>query len=205
MDFILSKIIEGETKIRGDSDESFIGNVGDALKVSLASTSSTIVVNLSTSSPLDVNLVTSSQPISVNISSSSHTLNKTADSVSVAIDTSSMQNGTTTLTPKFATIEVATSNTSTVSTLISSVTGVRIRVVSYTVVSNATGEFKFQSNASTDLTGFIPVASYGGVVSNFNPVGLFETSAGEGLSLRFNPDTAASGNKISGHLTYIEV
>lgn len=115
--------------------------------------------------------------------------------VNVAQDTAAIMNGATALTPKFAAIS-STDDGDTVAL----VSGKKIRVLSmYFVVAGAT-TVKFQSGASTDKTGAMSFAANGGISLPFNPVGWFETTAGEKLN-----HVLSNAVAIAGGLTYIEV
>lgn len=115
--------------------------------------------------------------------------------VSVAQDTAVIKNGATSLTPKFAAIS-STDDGDTVALVASK----KIRVhAMYFVVAGAT-TVKFQSGASTDLCGAMSFAANGGISLPFNPVGWFETAAGEKLN-----HVLGSAVAIAGGLTYSEV
>lgn len=117
------------------------------------------------------------------------------DTVNVAQDTAAVKNGSTSLTPKFAKIS-STDDGDTVAL----VSTKKLRVLSmYFVVAGAT-TVKFQSGATTDLTGAMSFAANGGISLPFNPVGWFETAAGEKLNHVLGSNVA-----IAGGLTYIEV
>ena len=113
-------------------------------------------------------------------------------------DTSTIYNGTTSLTPKFATI---TASSSGASTLVAAVTSKKIRVISYVVVASAAVNIKFQSHVTpTDKTGLLYLAANGGVSGAYAPTGHFETIAGEALDINLSGAVA-----VGGHLTYVEV
>jgi hypothetical protein len=96
---------------------------------------------------------------------------------------------------KFAQISAAAS-----ADVVAAVPGKKIRVLQYKVVVDAAMTVKFQSGASTDLTGAMPFAANGGSSDPYSPVGLFETAVGEKL----NVVLVGAGN-IAGHLSYQEV
>jgi Flp pilus assembly pilin Flp len=114
-------------------------------------------------------------------------------------ETSTIYNGTTALTPKFAKITASSSGANTV---VSGVASKKIRVLAWDAVANAAVNFKWQSATTpTDLTGLYYMAGQGnGVARSFNPVGYFETVAGEALSLNLSGAVA-----VGGCLTYVEV
>ena len=79
--------------------------------------------------------------------------------------------------------------------------GIRIRVLSYTLVAGGAVTVRFESNAGGDpLTGQMEFAANGGTTVPFNPYGHFETSANQLLNL----ELSAAVN-VDGHFTYIEV
>lgn len=102
---------------------------------------------------------------------------------------------------KFAKIDLAASGD-----LVAAVSGKKIRVLSYLIVSAGSVTAKFQSAASTDLTGAmslvvgVPNACDHAPPVHGMPTGYFETSQGEKLNL-----VLSSGVQVSGHLTYVEV
>jgi hypothetical protein len=121
--------------------------------------------------------------------------------MSVSQDTSLLTNGAsgTTLTPKF---KVITASSSGATTIVAAVTSKKIRVLAWDVKVNAAVNFKWQSHVTpTDLTGLYYNSSQGdGVARAFNPVGYFETVAGEALDINLSSAVA-----VGGVLTYVEV
>lgn len=119
--------------------------------------------------------------------------------VSSGLDTSTINNGTTALTPKFAAISTAASG---VSTVVAAVTSKKIRVLSYRFQADADVSVKFRDNtAAVDLTGAMAAgAKGGGGGASFSPVGHFETAAGNALSI-----SLSGAVQVSGHLAYVEV
>jgi len=117
-------------------------------------------------------------------------------------ETSTLYNGSTALTPKFAAIAAATSGDN---TLVAAVTSKKIRVLSICLVAGAAGNIYFTSNAAGTVifggsTNKINLAINGGFVLPYSPVGWFETSSGHLLNMN-----ASSTGPFSGGLTYIEV
>lgn len=113
-------------------------------------------------------------------------------------ETSTIYNGTTALTPKFAKIAAGTSGNN---TLVAAVVGKKIRVLAYNFMAEGTVNAKFQSGASgTDLTGNSYLVANTGKVAPYNPVGWFETGSNTLLNLSLN----ASIN-VGGELVYVEV
>lgn len=115
-----------------------------------------------------------------------------------AFNVSTLYDGTTAVTPKFAAIDVATSGDN---TIVSGVGGKKIRVLSAFLVSAGTVTTRFESGASgTALTGQMNLVANSGYVLPFNPIGWFETAAAALLNLEL------SGNvSVDGALTYVEV
>lgn len=118
--------------------------------------------------------------------------------VSASNETSTIYNGTTSLTPSFATISTSTSGPS---SLVSLVSSKKIRVLALSLMSNGTVNVKFQSHTTpTDLTGLYYLAANTGFVLPYNPVGWFQTNTGEQLDINLSGSTA-----VGGCLTYVAV
>jgi hypothetical protein len=102
---------------------------------------------------------------------------------------------------KFAKVDLAASGD-----LVTAVAGKRIRVLSYKLVAAGSVTVKFQSGASTDLTGAmsqivgVPNACDHAPPVHGVPTGYFETEVGEKLNL-----VLGGSVQVSGHLTYVEV
>lgn len=112
--------------------------------------------------------------------------------------TSSIQDGTTAATPKFAAIDDATSGNN---TLVAAVASKKLRVLSYVLVAAGTVNARFESGANgTALTGQMNLVANTGVSSGFNPLGHFETAANTLLNLELSAAVS-----VDGHLTYVEV
>lgn len=103
---------------------------------------------------------------------------------------------------KFAKIDVSSSGSN---TIVSAVTGKKIRVLAYTIIAAGAVTAKWQS-ASTDLSGAMSLAANGGAAPSIsilapgNMIGLFETAPGEALNLNLG-----GAVNVAGHMTYIEV
>lgn len=121
--------------------------------------------------------------------------------LAMAQDTSQLANGATgtNLTPKFKAISASSSGANTV---VAAVTSKKIRVLAWDAKVNGAVNFKWQSHVTpTDLTGLYYCNGQGdGVARAFNPLGYFETVAGEALDLNLS---GAVG--VGGVLTYVEV
>ena len=125
----------------------------------------------------------------------------TIDTVTSYVATDAVMNGTTTVPPKTAVGNVAQSQTDSV--LVASVSGKKIRVVgviaqtgsvSTTLVFNSKG-----SNAGTAISPVFQNGANGGEVMPFNPVGWFDTNAGEALTV-----TTGAGSTTGVLVRYIE-
>ena len=99
---------------------------------------------------------------------------------------------------KYAKIDAASSGDN---TLVTAVTGKKIRVVSLVLVSAGTVNVRFESGASgTALTGQMNLIANTGFALNFNPGGWFETAAAALLNLELSDAIS-----VDGSLSYIEV
>lgn len=119
-------------------------------------------------------------------------------------ETSTIYNGTTALTPKFANIACASSGNN---TIVSAVSGKKIRVLSCALVVSAATNIYFVDSAGSpiavfgDSTNKVNLAANGGFILPFNPVGWFETST-TNVNLNLN---LSGANAVGGSITYIEV
>lgn len=99
---------------------------------------------------------------------------------------------------KYAIIDAALSGNN---TIVAAVTGKKIRVLAYVLVASAAVTARFESAADgTALTGQMQVGANGIVPSGYNPLGHFETVAGELLNLELS-----GAISVDGHVTYVEV
>jgi hypothetical protein len=119
--------------------------------------------------------------------------------IAVAADATQLMDGVSgaALTPLFAKIVASSSGATTV---ISAVSGKKIVVLAMAISANAAVNVKWQSHVTpTDLTGLLYCGGQGdGEVLPFNPVGWFETVAGEALDINLSAGTA-----VGGHITYV--
>ncbi len=112
-------------------------------------------------------------------------------------ETSTVYEGTTALTPKFAIIDAASSGDN---TLVASVSSKKIRVLSAFLVSAGTVTVRFESGAGgTALTGQMNLIANTGFVLPYSPVGWFETAATTLLNLELS-----GAISVDGSLTYVE-
>lgn len=119
--------------------------------------------------------------------------------VQAALETGSISNAGTGLTPKFAKIAASSSGDN---TIVAAVTSKKIRVLAYHITGNAAVNAKWQSGAAgTDLTGLEYIAAQGGGLSApFSPVGWFESASGVLLNLNLSGAVA-----VGGCVVYVEV
>jgi hypothetical protein len=119
--------------------------------------------------------------------------------INVAQDTDIIKSGATSLTPKFAAISASTSGDN---TIVAAVTGKKIRVLAYNLMGAGAVNARFQTAAAgAYLTGLKYIAAAGGGISAaFNPVGWFETAAGDLLNLELSGAVA-----VGGEIVYVEV
>lgn len=118
--------------------------------------------------------------------------------VSASDETSTIYDGATALTPKFATIAASTSGDN---TIVAAVVGKKIRVLAVQVNASAAVNYKWQSGAGgTDITGLNYAAANGGYVLPYSPIGWFETASNTLLNLNLS-----AANAVGGSITYIEV
>lgn len=118
----------------------------------------------------------------------------------VSLESSSIYNGTTALTPKFAKIAASSSGNN---NLVAAVTSKKIRVLAYNFIANGTVNAKFQSDGlgtPVDLTGLKYCVANMGLCAPFNPLGWFESGSGKTLDINLS-----GGIAIGGELVYAEV
>lgn len=83
--------------------------------------------------------------------------------------------------------------------VVAAVAGKKIRVISWRWTIDVAGTVTWQSGATTDLTGAMPIGATAGCVDR-DPDGIIETAAGEKLNV-----VLATATAIGGSLNYIEV
>lgn len=106
--------------------------------------------------------------------------------------------GTTGLAPKYKYVDVAASQTR--SELIAAVAGKKIRPLAMVMVAGATATTSTFYSATTQISCAYANGANGGAVMGFNPVGWFETAAGEALNV-----TTGAGSSTGYQVVYIEV
>lgn len=80
--------------------------------------------------------------------------------------------------------------------VVSAVSGKKIRVLALYAHGTTTGTIKFQTGATTDLTGAMKVNDGTAVIWPYNPVGWIETAAGAKLNAVLSTMTAFDGCMI---------
>jgi hypothetical protein len=118
--------------------------------------------------------------------------------VAASSETSTVYNGTTALTPKFAVISASGNGNN---TIVGAVALKKIRVLTWNLMSSGSVNAKWQSAAGgTDKTGLYYLIANTGISVPFAPTGQFETVAGELLNLNLS-----AGVAVGGSLVYVEV
>lgn len=118
--------------------------------------------------------------------------------ISASHETSTIYNGTTALTPKYAVIDDASSGDN---ELVALVSAKKIRVLSLMLMAAGTTTARFESStAGNFLSGEMNLVANVGFALGFNPAGWFETVAGESLNLQLS-----AAISVDGFLTYVEV
>ncbi len=83
-------------------------------------------------------------------------------------------------------------------TIVAAVPGKIIRVISLYMVVGGAVNINWQSHTTTsDSDGVQDFATNGGIVLPFNPIGWFDTVAGEALDI-----VTSNGSQVGGNLTY---
>lgn len=109
-----------------------------------------------------------------------------------------LYDGATSLVPKFAAIDAATSGNN---TLVAAVASKKIRVIACFMIAAGAVNARFESGADgTALTGQMNLTTNSGFVLPYNPAGWFETAAAALLNLELSGAVS-----VDGALTYVEV
>jgi hypothetical protein len=120
--------------------------------------------------------------------------------LAVAQDTSQLAVGLsgTMATPIKVKISVAAATTT---TLVAAVASKKIRVVAMYMISTGANTVNLQSHTTTSNSDGLPAyAANGGIVLNYNPIGWFDTVAGEALDM-----VTSAASQVSGQLAYVAV
>ncbi len=125
-------------------------------------------------------------------------IDATDDSITAKLATDVLQNDLVAVTPKFAVIDIAAT-----ATIVAAVGGKKIRVLGFFYSHGGAGSetVNFNSGAGgSAITGPMEVGVDTPVVLGFNPVGWFETAAGNALEMEL-----LTTNQTSGALLYVEI
>jgi len=123
---------------------------------------------------------------------------RTTDAVAAGIQTDAIMNGLAALTPKFFSETVTASDTD--EELVAAVALKKIRVLALAVQCGGTAtDITFESTTTTRKHK-VPAGANGGQILPFNPVGWFETAAGESLTC-----TTGTGSSVEISGVYVEV
>jgi hypothetical protein len=115
-----------------------------------------------------------------------------------AIESSKVFAGSTALTPKFAFANIAASQSN--ASVVALVASKKLRVLALVAQAGGTAtDITFQSN-NTAKTALFANAANGALVLPFNPVGWFETVAGEAIKV-----TTGTGATTGIQVVYVEV
>ncbi len=121
--------------------------------------------------------------------------------VDAALRSDVIQNSGSQIPAKFAIINVTSTGDA---TIVSAVSGKKIRVLSYVVTGDTAGTFRWEGPAGTPISGLmlmtVSTVGSGYVEASFNPLGHFESASGSALTVEM-----ATANDLQGHLQYIEV
>ena len=182
----------GTIPISGNSTVSLAA--GSTLTASLTA-GSTLTASLTAGSTMTVSLTAASSIAVTQTAATTFvvtgTSNVSGSTVIAYTQTNQLWQGTTSLTPLFASISFATSGAQTIAT---SVASASIRVLQWNVVCASTTSLQWRSGTSA-LTGLMPFAANGGISVPFSPVGLFQATSGSSLVL-FNEAASSVGGSI---------
>ncbi len=116
-----------------------------------------------------------------------------------APQTGAVYSGTSALTPKFAFVNIAASQTN--ASVVALVASKKIRVLAATFVAGGTAtDLTFRTGTSADISCKFANGANGGAALAFNPCGWFETVAGEALTV-----TTGAGSTTGIQVVYVEV
>jgi len=74
----------------------------------------------------------------------------------------------------------------------------KLRIMAVNVIASAAVNVKWQTSSGADLTGLAYLATNGGYILGYNPIGWFETVAGDNLVINLS-----GAFPVGGHVTYI--
>ena len=126
----------------------------------------------------------------------------TPDPLGIYHATDGIRNGSTLLTPKFAFVNVAASQTD--SSVVAAVTSKKIRILALYAVAGATAtDLTFNTKpagAGSAISAKFANSANGGEILPFSSIGWFETASGEGLAV-----TTGAGSTTGIGVVYVEV
>jgi hypothetical protein len=182
---------------------------GVAVNSKLTDGTNAVAVKAASTAPVatDPALVVAISPNSVNANgqttmaaSAPVAIASNQSTIAFAEDTSQIANGVsgTMLTPTKVKISVAAAATT---TLVALVAAKKIRILSLYLISAAANTVTLQSHTTTtNSDGGASYAANGGLVLPFNPLGWFDTTAGEALDM-----VTSGAGQVSGQLVYVAV
>src|SRR3990167_5671514 len=171
--------------------------IGVVLTSASITTASSVGVSFSTASTVSVVFSTATTgrvETGTTVLSVTGTSNVSGSTVVAYTQTNQLWQGTTSLTPLFASISFATSGAQTIAT---SVAAASIRVLQWNAVCASTTSLQWRSGTSA-LTGLMPFAANGGISVPFSPVGLFQATSGSSLVL-----FSESASSVGGSIVYL--
>jgi hypothetical protein len=156
----------------------------------------------STANAMDVNIKSGllNAGAAVSASSAPSVLATDQATLSVAFDSTQLMNGKSgvALSPTKVKISVASATTT---TLVALVTSKKIRILALYLVSTAANTVTFQSHTTTSNSdGGSAFAANGGICLPFNPIGWFDTTAGEALDM-----VTSGAGQVSGQFSYVAI
>ena len=169
---------------------------GSTLTASLTA-GSTLTASLTVGSTVGVVLSTASV-VRVESGSTGLTVTGTSNvsgSTVITYPQITLAQGTTVLTPAFASISFATSGAQ---TIVSSVANSVVRILQWNLVAASTNSLQWRSG-TTAISGLMAFAANGGISVPYSPVGLLQGTSGSALNL-FS-ETATS---IGGSIVYLQ-
>jgi hypothetical protein len=119
-------------------------------------------------------------------------------SIAVGLQTDVLMSNLTALTPKFFSETVVASDTD--EELIAAVTSKQLRILALAVQCGATATDVTFESSTTTRKHKVPAGANGGQILPFNPVGWFQTTAGESLTV-----TTGTGSSVEISGVYVEV
>src|SRR3990167_5464464 len=166
---------------------------GSTITASLTA-GSTLTASLTAGSTVGVVLTTASV---VRVESGSTVLAVTgtsnvSGSTVISYPQITLAQGTTVLTPSFASLSFATSGAQ---TIVSSVANSVVRVLQWNLVAASTNSLQWRSGTSA-ISGMMAFAANGGISVPYSPVGLFQGTSGSALNLFSETATSVGGSIV---------